>query len=245
MSLYQQKILENLQKIMDFEKDSMEATKDALVSATKEKRSIFAFGGGHAGILAQELFYRAGGLMTINPIFSGDSMVNTTPITRTSAVEQLEGYGLVLYKTTPIKSRDVLILHSVSGRNPIVIDMAIEARKNQVQVIAITNVNYSKQVSSRHSSGKNLYELADIVIDTHGELGDAICDIPNSSRKVGAASTITACFIMNAVISEVAIELAEHDPDHVPVFYSANLDGTADKNRELVNYFKDVIHYDF
>lgn len=245
MKTYQSKILENLSTIIKDEQDAMNRTKESLLNATLEKRSIFVFGSSHAGILAQELFYRAGGLITINPIFSGDTMVNTSPITRTTKIEQLEGYGKILFETTPIKANDVLIIHSVSGRNPLVIDLALEAKKNNIEIIAVTNVTYSKSVTSRHSSQKLLYELADIVIDTHGEVGDAIVDIPASTQKVGAASTITACFIMNSIICEVAVELSAINPQLVPVFYSANLDDTSEKNKELVDYYSDVIHYDY
>lgn len=245
MNLYQRKILENLSTIIEKEQESMAKATQRLIDATLNKRSIFAFGASHAGILTQELYYRAGGLMTINPIFSGDTMVNAVPITRTTRMEQLEGYGKVLFETSKLKKNDILIIHSVSGRNPLAIEMAIEAAKHDIEVIALTNLTYSKSVTSRHSSGKKLYEIAHIVIDTHGEIGDAILTLPNSSQKVGPASTINACFIMNSIVSDVAFELAQRDPDHVPVFYSANLDGTTEKNQKLVDYYNDVIHYDF
>lgn len=243
MLIYQKKILDNLNEIVEKEEENILKSKDLIIEATKNKNSIYVFGASHAGILSQELFYRAGGLITINPIFSSDTMVNTTPITRTSKVEQLEGYGEILFETTDFKSNDVLLLHSVSGRNPIIIDLTLKAKDLGVKTIAITNVSYSKDVKSRHSSGKNLYEIADIVIDNHGIKGDAVVEV--GKRTVGPASTITSAFIANAIITEVAIELDKTGDEFMPFFYSANLDNTTQKNEELVNHYRDVIHYKF
>ena len=69
--------------------------------------------------------------------------------------------------------------------------------------------------------------------------------MPNNKQLVGPASTIASCFIMNTIISEVAIELCKINPDNVPVFYSANLDNTAEENKRLVSLYKDTIHYEF
>lgn len=245
MNQYQTKIFENLKTIVEQEQNSMKKATQILIKAQQEKQSIFIFGASHAGLLSQEVFYRAGGLININPIFADSILVNVSPISTTTKMEQLEGYGKIIFETSKMKENDVLILHSVSGRNPVVIEMALEARKKDITVIAITNVDYSKNVISRHSSGKNLYQIADVVINTHGELGDAVCTLPNGKQKVGPASTITSCFIMNSIITEVAFELAEMNPELVPVLYSANLDNTQELNRELIEAYKDTIHYEF
>ncbi|MDD7306112.1 MAG: SIS domain-containing protein [Peptoniphilaceae bacterium] len=243
MLIYQKKILDNLYEIIEKEEENILKAKDLIIEATKNKNSIYVFGASHAGIISQELFYRAGGLITVNPIFTSDTMVNTSPITRTSKIEQLEGYGKIIFETTDFKPNDVLLLHSVSGRNPIIIDLALKAKEMDIKTIAITNISYSKDVKSRHSSGKNLYEIADIIIDNHGVKGDAAVEIGNIN--VGPTSTITSVFIANTIITEVAVELDSLNIENMPFFYSANLDNTAEKNKELVNYYKDVIHYKF
>lgn len=245
MNLYQEKIIKNLQEIIEKEKGSMNQVIEILLDSQKNKKSIFIFGASHAGILSQEMFYRAKGLININPIFAESVLVNVSPITKTTKMEQLEGYGSIVFSTSKIKEGDILILHSVSGRNPVIIDMALEAKKKGVKIISITNITYSKQVSSRHSSGKKLFEISDVVIDTHGEVGDAVCTLPNGKQKVGPASTITSCFIMNSIITDVAYKLADINPNEVPVLYSANLDNTKIENERLVELYKETIHYDF
>ena len=75
------------------------------------------------------MYYRAGGMMTINAIFGRELMLDRSPITFTSKMERLEGYGSALAATQPFTAGDVLILHSVSGRNPVIIDMALHAKE--------------------------------------------------------------------------------------------------------------------
>ena len=170
---YIDKIQKLLNVVKEQDKENITKATDLIVRANEKKNSIYVFGASHAGILAQELYYRAGGMITINPIFGKEVMLDRQPITFTSDMERLTGYGTQLGKTVDFKQNDVLILHSVSGRNPIIIDLAIYAKKRGVKIIALTNLNYSKSVISRHPSGKRLFELADIILDNHGDIGDA------------------------------------------------------------------------
>ena len=94
------------------------------------------------------------------------------------------------------------MIHSVSGRNPVAIDLALAAKEKGVRLIGITNRAYSASVSSRHSGGKKLMDLCDLVLDNHGEIGDACCSVEGLPVKVGASSTVTGCLIANAVMVE-------------------------------------------
>ena len=143
------------------------------------------------------------------------------------------------------KKDDVLIIHSVSGRNSAGIDMALTAKAKGVKVVAVTNLAYSKNVTSRHSSGLRLFETADLVLDNHGVLGDAVCDIKGSEQKVAATSTIVAVAMLNEVITQLAQRLVDDGVKQLPYFYSANMDGGDQKNRELHELYGSQIHYRF
>jgi uncharacterized phosphosugar-binding protein len=227
------------------EKENMEATVKLMVDAILNKKSIFVFGASHAGIISEELYYRAGGLVVINPIFAKALMLDTSPITLTSEVERLVGYGSAVMNKTPVKEGDIVIVHSVSGRNPVSIEVAIETQKRNAKVICITNLKYSKSVTSRHPSGKNLYEISDIVLDNHGDIGDACVEIDGIDQKVGPTSTVIAATIMNSIVAEVAQELINKGIDKPPIFYSANLDGGDELNQKIFNEYKDAIHYKY
>lgn len=245
MFQYMDKVTEILKVVKEKESGVIQEAIDLMTEANLNKQSVFIFGASHAGILMEEMYYRAGGMMTINPIFGREVMLDRSPITFTSQMERLEGYGTSLASTVDFKENDVLILHSVSGRNPIIIDIAIAAREKGVKLIGLTNVSYSKSVTSRHSSGKRLFEVVDIVIDNHGDIGDACCDIKGIEQKVGASSTVVGASILNTIIVETCQKLVDSGVKYPPIFYSANLDGGDQLNQDLYEQYKDSIHYQF
>ncbi|MEG0961172.1 MAG: sugar isomerase domain-containing protein, partial [Erysipelotrichaceae bacterium] len=155
------------------------------------------------------------------------------------------GYGTSLIQKTPIKEDDVLIIHSVSGRNPVSIEMALEAQKLGAKVICITNLTYTKTVSSRHPSGKNLYEYSDIILDNHGAIGDACVKIEGMEQKVSPTSTVIGATILNSIVASVTNQLIQHGLKVPPIFYSANIDGGDELNQKIFDEYKDVIHYQF
>lgn len=242
---YFDEIKKLLATIEETENMNMEKAVEVITTAIMKKHSIFTFGASHAGILSEELYYRAGGLVVMNPIFGREIMLDTSPITHTSQMERLIGYGTMLAKKTPMKQGDVLITHSVSGRNPVTIELAMEARKLGVTVISITNLSYSKTVSSRHPSNQNLYEVSDIVIDNHGEKGDACVRIEGLEQKVSPTSTVVGATILNSIVAAVTKSLVEQGMKKPPIFYSANIDGGDELNKKIFEEYKDVIHYSF
>lgn len=245
MLSYIAKIKELINRIEAAETDGIRQAAGWVADALENGHAIYVFGASHASILSQELFYRAGGLLPVTPIFGREIMLDTVPVTKTSQMEQLEGYGRILANSYPLSAGDVLLIHSVSGRNPVAIDLALAAREKGVRLIAVTNRTYSASVSSRHSSGKKLMDLCDLVLDNHGEIGDACCSVEGLPVKVGASSTVTGCLIANAVMVEAVEQIQKNKKIPAPVFYSANLDGGAEKNQELFERFREQIHYEF
>lgn len=216
---------------------------DLLIDAGVNQKSIFCFGAGHAGIIAQEMYYRAGGLMIANPIFSKELMLDIEPVTHTTAIERLHGYGSILASETPFKKGDVLIVHSVSGRNPVPIDLAIGAKEKGVTVVAITSVTYTDHVTSRHQSGKKLKDVADIVLDNFGVIGDGAIKVEGTEQYVAPTSTVIGATIVNILVSEM---VKKWPKDQIlPVFYSANLDGGMAHNKAAIQAYQDQIHYRF
>lgn len=232
-----------LQEVFNEEKDSLEKAIFLITEKIKNKKSIFIFGASHAGILSEEVFYRAGGLAIINPILESSIMLNTRPVTFTSVMERLPGYGTEIAKKTNIKEGDIVICHSVSGRNPVMLDFVNEAKKKGAIILAITNVKYSKTVKARTLNGdKRLFELADIVIDNHGEIGDACISYDGLEQKVAPSSTVVGATIVNSIICGVVEELLKLNITP-PIFYSANLDGGDEKNNKIFKDYKDNIFY--
>jgi len=235
-------LVEILKKIKETQAEAIDRAANAMFDHFQKGGSLFAFGASHAGIVAEEMFYRAGGLMVVNPIFSPTLMLNTRPATVTSAMEQLEGFGKIVLEGSPVKSGDVLIIHSVSGRNSVTIDMAMKAREMGVFVIVITSMEYSTKVPSRHSCGKNLYEFADIIIDNCGAYGDASVTLDESGVIAGPTSTVSGAAIAN-MLSVGFAELCDKNGIRPPVYISANLDADRTATEQTMQKYINRIHY--
>lgn len=203
---------------------------------------VYVFGCTHAGILSQEAFYRTGGLAVVNPILAPGLTCDVVPITATSALERLEGYGKLIAESNGLKAGDMLIIHSVSGRNSVPVELADEAMRRGVYVVAITNMDYSSKSKPRHSCGKLLYECCDLCIDDCGIFGDAAIKIDGFPGLVAPTSTITGAAIINSICAET-VALYVSAGIEPPVFMSANVDGGDEYNRRIMERYKAQIKY--
>lgn len=211
---------------------------DAIVAG----QSLFSFGASHSFITTEELVYRTGGLMLINPIYPHGMNLFVRPMTATSAAERVVGLGTQMLESSPAKAGDVLLLTSTSGRNAVIIDMALTARKKGIKVIGLTALAYTAGVSSRHPSGKKLADLCDVLIDNCVPYGDAAVSVEGLEQKVGPLSTVTGCAIVNELVVNVVRILRERGVEP-PVFVSANVDGGDERNARLLAENRHRIHY--
>ncbi len=187
---------------------------------------VYTFGSGHSQLLAMEIHARAGGLYPVQAII--DPMKGKA--------EKLEGYGTILVQNAPYKEGDLLFVISNSGRNPEPIEVAMDARSKGVTVIVLTSMEHTSQVTSRHSSGKKLYQLGDVVLDSQVPAGDASISYPGLLPRAGALSTVLGAAILNAVVVEAIQYLMDHGFEP-PVLMSANLDGSEDFNNKVIQRY--------
>lgn len=129
---------------------------------------------------------------------------------------------------------------SNSGRNAAPIEVARESQNRGMPVIAILSRKYCESVSSRHSSGQKLLDVADIVIDNEGELGDAAISLDGLKVPLGPTSGISGMFIIHAIFIE-AVELLLKQNITPPVFLSGNLDHGHDYNKPLLEKYRERI----
>ena len=231
-----------IDKAWTTQKDKILTAAAWIAENIEAKKNVFVFGCSHAGILAEEVFYRTGGLAVINPIFFPGFMLNTRPITMTSALERVPGLGKTILTQNHVGEGDLLIIHSVSGRNTVPVEMAIEAKTMGVRTVCITNLDYSGAVTSRHPSGKRLFEVCDLVIDNCGEKGDAAVKLDGLEEKISPTSTAVGTALLNALVIE-SVEKMIADGIVPPVFMSANLDGGDEHNARIFEEYKDNIFY--
>ncbi len=231
-----------LEKLRAEQLGNIKQAADLLADTIEAGNAIFAFGATHSFILAMEIVYRTGGLMLINAIYPHGMDLSVRPMPLTSQIERVPDYGRVLLENSPAQEGDALLIASTSGRNAVVIDMALAARERRIRTIAITSVEYSASVPSRHPSGKRLLDLCDIVIDNCAPLGDAAVQVPGVEQKTGPLSTVLGAVVVNALVCQTIANLVERGIDP-PIYISANMPGGDEHNARLLAENASRIHY--
>lgn len=224
---YFEKGFELLQHLQETQSENIEKAAEIIAQAVAEGHTFYAWGGPHSSLPVQDIFWRAGGLAIVNPIFTPGFCLEDGPIRLASFLERVEGYGSEFFNQIGAEPGDVILLVSTSGRNAFPIEMAMAAKSTGLKVIGMTSLTYSQSVSSRHSSGKKMYEFCDIVLDNLTAPGDASLEDETLPQKVGPTSGWMGCFILQAMMVEVAERLAEKGVKP-PVYFAANMDGQAE-----------------
>ncbi len=226
-----------LDQIVEANKKVLPEAIEWMADTIIKDRIIHTFGTGHSHIIGLELFVRAGGLANVNAFL--DSIVMTSEGARRSAeIERISGVSKVLWDQHHIKTEDLFIVITNSGRNAMPIEMGELAKANGNKVIGITSIEQSKKYPVRIEGQKKLYEIADLVLDNCVPPGDGMLQI--GGELTGAASTIAGCFIVNLLATE-AMKIAADKGVKLPVYYSQNIDGF--DNETLYNRYKDRIKH--
>ena len=196
------------------------------------------FGTGHSRLLAEEIFFRAGGLAPTDAILE-DSVSGYHDVSKSELTERLAGYGQLIVEHRRMKPADVLIIVSQSGRNAVPIDVALSAKERGVRTIAITSIAHATSQPSRHSSGRHLHEVVDLVIDNGAPAGDCAVTLANGV-PVGPLSGVLGSAIVQALVVGAAHRLLE-DGIEPPVFRSGNVDGGREVSQRLLDQYWDRI----
>jgi uncharacterized phosphosugar-binding protein/N-acetylglucosamine kinase-like BadF-type ATPase len=196
---------------------------------------IHTFGTGHSHMLAEELFYRAGGLARVDPILVGELMLHESASGSTQ-IERQSGLAQQILVDHPIDPRDVLIVASNSGGNAVSLELAQLAKDRGVFVIALTSLTHATSKRARSNGGRRLHDLADVVLDNHGAVGDAAVTIAGLDRRVGATSTVVGSALLQALAAETVALLVDRGADP-EVFSSSNTAGGDEINNQLLGRY--------
>jgi uncharacterized phosphosugar-binding protein len=229
---YFDKALELMQRLRDEQLETIEKAAEMIAQAVKEGHTLYAWGGPHSSLPVQDIFWRAGGLALVNPIFTPGLSLEQGPLYLTSFYERTEGAGREFFSQIGAEPGDAIILLSTSGRNAFPVEMALSAREAGLKVIGVTSLAYTKAVSARHSSGKKMYECCDIVLDNLTAPGDAVLEDARLPQKVGPTSGWMGCLILQALMAEVAERLAVKGIVP-PIYFALNLDGQDEYSKYL------------
>ena len=228
-----------INRVLETQMDIIDEAGAIVAETIMSNGYVYAFGTGHSHMMAEELFYRAGGLARVYPILEDALMLHNGAI-KSTEMERLDGYAELILERYECNDKDCLIIASNSGRNPVSIEMVKAAHKRGMKVIGLTNLIHSEAQESRHVSGSKLYEIGDVVLDNQGCLGDASVYIPEIDRNIAATSTsLGAILLHTVVISAVEIMI---EKGHIPeVFSSSNLDEGDEINDKILAKYRSFV----
>jgi uncharacterized phosphosugar-binding protein len=217
MSRIEETQMDNIRKAAEIMADSIEAG-----------RWVHTFGCGHATIPIEEMYPRIGGFVGFHPMIELP-LTFFTRITGEMGVhqfiflERVEGYGVEIMKGYNFDKRDTMWLFSHTGINNVNIDVAIEAKKRGMKVIAYGSAAEAKGKVSRHSTGKTIFEVADLVVDSCAPGGDSSVPLKNHVDKVGPVSTmafVTCVWMTVTTVAEIladrGVKLFIHPSHNIP-----------------------------
>ncbi|MER7197219.1 SIS domain-containing protein [Streptomyces sp. CB01635] len=232
-----------LRRVRDEEDRNIAAAGTLIADTVAEGGRLFAFGAGHSSLAAQDVVYRAGGLALMNLLsVPGVVGVDVMPATLGSALERVDGLAGAVLDSSPVRAGDTLVIISLSGRNSLPVEMAMNARALGLRVIGVTSVAYAEETKSRHVSGTFLKDHCDIVLDSKIEVGDAELTYDTVDAPFGPASTMVASALMQATMATAAAELADRGIQP-PLLRSGNVDGGHEWNGRVFSEYGDRIFY--
>lgn len=186
---------------------------------------VSLFGSGHSILPVMDAFPRYGSFPAFRPLtdvrLSWHNVLGTGGVRELLWLEREEGYIANFLGNYPFADGDTLVVYSHGGLNAAAIEATLYAQAHGAKVVAVTSVANLDVNPARHSSGKRLAEVADVVIDNCCVPGDAVVEIEGWGPPVGATSTLAVVAITMALTAELASALKTRGVS-MPTFVSPN-----------------------
>ena len=227
------------------EAGGLDAPVEMITRALDAGGIVQAFGTGHSQAFAMEIAGRAGGLIPTNSIALRDVVFlggrDPSILSGAAALERDPAIVDDLWETIQPHPADVFVIASNSGVNGSIVGIALAAKEHGHGVIAVTSLDHTAQVTSKHPSGKRLSEVADVVIDNLAPYGDTALTLggsPGRAVGVGAVSSMTAAFIAQLLTIGVSERIAAAGAVP-PIYLSSNIPAGDDHNHRLEDQYGD------
>jgi len=225
-------LLENVEKNQH---DALEKGAQMLSRVLMDDGLIYLFGCGHSHMMAEEGFYRAGGLGAVYPVLQSDLMLHEGAV-RSSSLERRSELVPEVFLRYPMTDKDALIVFSNSGINGFPVEMARMATEKGVQTIGVSSSAYQEE-ASRHPMGLHLSDVCLHAVDTGAPHGDAAYPLKGSQLHMGPVSTILSAYILNCLLARAA-ELAIETGVEPAVYVSGNVEGGREMNEVVIQRYR-------
>lgn len=238
MSNYFEKVQELLKEIQQQEEMQIKLAAKLVFNSINKGGILQLFGSGHSQLLAQDAFYRAGGIVPVKPISIEPLMLHKGAMESSKNekdISRIDEY----WSQIELQKEDVIVVISTSGRNAVPIEIAKRAQEMGIPVITLQSLNYQQQ-PSRHPSEKRLEDYATIILNNHVPIGDGVLTI--NDTLCGPVSTVAGATILNELSTQV-IALLSEQKEEIPVFNSNNVETNKNTNEYFMNQYKDRINF--
>jgi len=244
-ALYLKKVSNILDRIRDEQGENIAKAANVMAEAIANGGLVHVFGSGHSVIPALDIFPRYGSFPGFHPLLDPRLMwfnvLGPGGVRELLWLERKEGYAQIFLANYCLLKTDVMLVFSHGGLNAVPVEVAMEAKRRGLTVIAVTSLENYRRSQSIHSSGKRLADLADVVIDNCVPPEDALIRIDGLEEPVAAGSTLAAVAIAMALVSEVAGRLVQMNIKP-RVFVSPNVDKEAiQRNEQVFAVYKQML----
>ena len=222
MGEYVQQIVSLLVRIEAEECAKMAEAAEAVADVICRDGIVHTFGCGHSHLPCLDTFYRAGGLACVSPILDEDLMLHDGAA-KSSRMEKVSGISAEAFRRAGVKTGDLVVVISASGKNAAPVEMCECAKRAGVKLVTISSSAYVDH-------GAKLLSLGDIAIDCKVPYGDAVIDV--GEAKMGGLSTYASLFILNTILIEGAKKALARGAQP-PIYTSGNVEGGTAKNVAL------------
>ena len=223
---YIEEIEKVVSKIDETQNKAIREAAELCAESIGSGKMVHLFGSGHSVLPTQDMFPRYGGVVGFHPCMDPRLMWNNVigpgGARELLWIERQEGYIKNFLQSFHFQKGEVMIVYSHGGVNAAPIECALYAKKQGMNVIAVTSGENFKMAKATHSSGKKLGDIADVFIDNCCPLEDALVPVSGYPQKVGASSTIAAITITQSIASETAL-LLQRAGHKLSIFVSPNV----------------------
>jgi Uncharacterized protein containing SIS (Sugar ISomerase) phosphosugar binding domain len=237
--------IELLRRIRETQLPALEKAAAVCANAIERKGLVFLFGVGHSRMMCEEMIPRQGCFVGFYPIIhlpitTYADIIGPNNLRTSLYLEKYEGYAEEILKGFKFGSHDVMLIISTSGIRPVIVEMALGAKRRGMPVIALCSLTHSNAAAPGHSSGKKLPDIADVVLDNEAPEGDCAVELPSLAWKTGPTSTLCGAMLINMLRCAIAEKLLERGvkPEMLPSHQFVGTEAADAAEKQLERFYE-------
>lgn len=198
-----------LDRIEATQGEALEGAAQISASAIAAEGVVHVFGSGHSRIIVEELWPRYGSYPGFHPIVelsltAYHQVTGANGQRQAMFLENVPGLACQILRNFNIGNDDALIAISSGGTSVVTVEVAELFKERGLPVVVITALEHSTRSPAKAPSGRRLFEVADVVLDTCTPIGDAAVYLAGLDAPVGPTTTVAGAAIANALKVRVA-----------------------------------------